>query len=594
MDAPPPPSHQQEKSNSIIGSKLLLFSIGPVQPLIAAARSTRDLWSGSYLLSTLAATGLHELQKASATIIFPDSKKHPLITLQAPSNQLHQPDLPTLLTPSLPNRFLALIPPALDPLDIAKSIRKKLKDIAEKITASITSIDHKNRFTFDHNLFLKQTTQILEIHWQTLPIDTSTQWGDQNSKTAQLLDGTKALRTFDARHTGEWKSGHTYLKDQLNGKEEAIFTVSNKLSESEIEKLSTDLRLNKQGLKPGEILGATTLIKRFWPSFYLTTLTGLPNDPDQLRKAHPMPNTHAIAQGSSEESDKSDTAAQKDKGNKYFAILAMDGDEMGQWVSGKKFTTPITQNDHTEFSKILNDFALNCAARIVSKHKGKLIYAGGDDILAMLPASTALTCARELRDAFIQIFTEKDTHKYTSIDASIGLAIAHFKSPLQDLVRTAQTAEKKAKQATKKGGHGRSAIAISILKRSGEILEWGTKWTSPGHRLLKHLIQDLDSQNLNSRFPHKLEAQLTPYLPQSQSITSDTAFEKNFPHILEKEITHTLSRNEGGQLGETQLENFTEYWNSLNGDFPHKLQLLINILRTAAWMTPNKNLKSQI
>ena len=35
------------------GKELLLFQLGPVQESIAQARSTRDLWSGSYLLSWL-------------------------------------------------------------------------------------------------------------------------------------------------------------------------------------------------------------------------------------------------------------------------------------------------------------------------------------------------------------------------------------------------------------------------------------------------------------------------------------------------------------------------------------------------------------
>lgn len=39
-------------------SSLLKFQIGPVQDFIAAARSTRDLWSGSYLLSWLVAAGI--------------------------------------------------------------------------------------------------------------------------------------------------------------------------------------------------------------------------------------------------------------------------------------------------------------------------------------------------------------------------------------------------------------------------------------------------------------------------------------------------------------------------------------------------------
>jgi hypothetical protein len=39
----------------------LKFQLGPVQEFIAAARSTRDLWSGSYVLSWLMAAGLKAL-----------------------------------------------------------------------------------------------------------------------------------------------------------------------------------------------------------------------------------------------------------------------------------------------------------------------------------------------------------------------------------------------------------------------------------------------------------------------------------------------------------------------------------------------------
>ncbi|MFS8580603.1 MAG: hypothetical protein LOD88_11335, partial [Novibacillus thermophilus] len=40
---------------------LLVFSIGPVQSFIAAARKLEDLWSGSYVLSYLAESGIKRL-----------------------------------------------------------------------------------------------------------------------------------------------------------------------------------------------------------------------------------------------------------------------------------------------------------------------------------------------------------------------------------------------------------------------------------------------------------------------------------------------------------------------------------------------------
>ncbi len=41
-----------------MSKSLLKLQIGPVQESIAQARSTRDLWSGSYLLSWLMAAGI--------------------------------------------------------------------------------------------------------------------------------------------------------------------------------------------------------------------------------------------------------------------------------------------------------------------------------------------------------------------------------------------------------------------------------------------------------------------------------------------------------------------------------------------------------
>jgi hypothetical protein len=188
-------------------------------------------------------------------------------------------------------------------------------------------------------------------------------------------------------------------------------------------------------------------------------------------------------------------------------------------------------------------------------------------------------------------------------DVSVGIAIAHFKSPLQDVVRAAQTAEKRAKRAEADGGHGRGAVAISIYKRSGEILEWGCRWSErlknestqqefpgPGEtaafRLLKMLVEELGKAgSLNARFPHKLEALLKPYLPQSASIAVCEDFEGNFAEVLALELHHCLERNEGGKLDPEQRTLFSEYWNELGEiAFSDRLNRLINLLRVAAWM----------
>ena len=53
--------------NGVLRPAFLKFQLGPVQDFIAAARSIRDLWSGSYLLSWLMAAGMKALSAEDRT-----------------------------------------------------------------------------------------------------------------------------------------------------------------------------------------------------------------------------------------------------------------------------------------------------------------------------------------------------------------------------------------------------------------------------------------------------------------------------------------------------------------------------------------------
>lgn len=62
---------------------LLVFSIGPVQSFIAAARRTQDLWMGSWLLSFLAWTAMETIAESYGpdAVIFPSLRRQPLCDL---------------------------------------------------------------------------------------------------------------------------------------------------------------------------------------------------------------------------------------------------------------------------------------------------------------------------------------------------------------------------------------------------------------------------------------------------------------------------------------------------------------------------------
>ena len=50
---------------------VLILSLGPVQGFIAAARRSRDLWSGSWLLSEISKAAAKALRDGGADLIFP-------------------------------------------------------------------------------------------------------------------------------------------------------------------------------------------------------------------------------------------------------------------------------------------------------------------------------------------------------------------------------------------------------------------------------------------------------------------------------------------------------------------------------------------
>jgi CRISPR-associated protein Cmr2 len=99
------------------GAAFLAFSLGPVQTFIAAARTVRDLWTGSYLLSWLTFQAMRPLLDAvgPAAFVFPALRGNPLLEryLREPAQGLDLVEAPKaerLLLPCLPNRFVVVVP----------------------------------------------------------------------------------------------------------------------------------------------------------------------------------------------------------------------------------------------------------------------------------------------------------------------------------------------------------------------------------------------------------------------------------------------------------------------------------------------------
>lgn len=168
--------------------------------------------------------------------------------------------------------------------------------------------------------------------------------------------------------------------------------------------------------------------------------------------------------------------------NPYYAILLADGDRMGKVIDNE---AEQGEKQHQALSKALNTFAGSVHGIVEEKYQGALVYAGGDDVLALMPLHTVLQCAKELADNFRKELNEFKDDNGESPTLSAGIVIVHHLYSLQDALRLAREAEDRAKKVP--GHPGKDALAITISKRSGDDYTIADKWDNL-YSHLEHLI----------------------------------------------------------------------------------------------------------
>jgi len=318
------------------------------------------------------------------------------------------------------------------------------------------------------------------------------------------------------------------------------------------------LKAHADGLPQGQRKVASDFLRHDGDLFYPETFTA-----ERLRDDYGVEVSEADARAGAESAVELIRTARNLQPSipppaKYYAILLMDGDHAGRWLSGtheglarfgdvlhpevraqleglnewcdllrvQRLMTPAV---HAAISEALANFALQIVRFVVEeRHCGRVVYAGGDDVLALLPLEDTLQAARELRALFsgeitfpsglapgqmdvrqrqdwAVAFGQSQTTGYLWADgeplltmgptatASIGIAVAHHTQPLDLALRAARQAERSAKE-----NYGRNALCVHLLKRSGEEWRVGTKWFYLQEEDLPDPVAQLD--DLRQRF----------------------------------------------------------------------------------------------
>src|SRR6266496_4616669 len=515
---------------SSIMEYLFLVSIGPVQDFIASARRSRDLAFGSWLLSELSKAAANKIKAENElkSLIFPAPDPQDKDSL-SPGNSLN-----------VANKIVAVIDQS--PQTMGEEVRKAI----DARLATIKNWAYAGMQDYDEQVAKAQIDDLVEFSWVALPFD-GTNYAETRETLEALMAARKNTRDF-SKVTWYSNRPKSSIDGQLesaipNGK------YPNRKDSEEVRTEKVKFLYKNYGAGPAERLSGVDLLKRkgsfqsaasgFPSTSHMATIPFLQRLKamnasqkaaiqkkwnEYIKEINNIPGSHiekvptkyaagadAII-GDCDGSllfgerlvDMMDTGYNKESmaaklkpaqealqrffdeikvpPNPYYAILRADGDRMGKVIDNQ---AKQGEKQHQALSKALNKFAGSVRKIVEEKYQGALVYAGGDDVLALMPLHTVLQCAKELADNFRQELNKFKDDNGNSPTLSAGIVIVHHLHSLQDALGLAREAEDRAKKVP--GNPDKDALAIMISKRSGDDYTIADKWDNL-YSHLEHLI----------------------------------------------------------------------------------------------------------
>lgn len=479
------------------------FTLGPVQSFVAQARRTRDYWSGSFLLSYLTGKAMMAIIDSEGRIIFPVVRNEdeeitdPLLAAMGKKQ-------PYPIVGSIPNRFIAEVPEGFKGATCTEAVKSAWQDLAENIWQRYVADVAATLGNGSYEIWQRQINNFWGISWVL-------------GERPDLLDRRKNWRShIPPEEPGDkctlmsnWQELSGYIRiDQKTAQEEFWQALKKILGHN---------------LHPDERLCSIALVKRLFPLVFkgeevaypstpylaaIPWLTSVVSDQEEQAKARDFAkSTSDKLRGTAFTFDignmdqdlakfvsldgncyfkstleneklwetwKNDKKARaslnqlkdllkefKTQPSPFYALLLMDGDLIGELLND--------ESHRNDISMAIGRFSTKVDA-IVRKNKGITVYAGGDDVAALLPMDQALGAAEALQQQYQKSFGQLELPKQASISAAI--VYAHHHTPLNQIIAKAhQVLDEKAKEAT-----GRNAVAIAVCKTGGEVITWSAPW----------------------------------------------------------------------------------------------------------------------
>lgn len=528
-----------------MGAYLVALSVGPVQGFIAAARRTRDLFFGSTLLSEISKAVAKSVEGQGGQLIVPSPK----LDLR-PNSEVN-----------VANVVLAELADG-NPREVARkakdAARERWRQFADKVFNDLKA-------AIRQDVWADQVEDVIEFYAAWAPFD-GKDYAAAYDYVSRLLAARKSCRDFLPA-----KGRQGVPKSSLDGLRESVLTEDRQNWPFEVRRL---LRV-----RPGEQLDVAGVVKRAAMTVSYPSVSRIAADPwirglqdaslEPLKNACgalsrevlPRIDTERYSQyarfpyegtvvfrsrhhefeeelGINKEEDRKalDSLGQvlsklyKDYGepDPYLAILVADGDRMGAAIR-----TLRTPEENRALSKELSCFAEK-VKEIVKKCQGVCVYSGGDDILAFVPVDWCLFCARELYEAFSGLHWPQGIQQKPTL--SVGVAIAHFLEPLEDILNGGRDAEHHAKNPRRGDGSqtSRNGLAVHLHKRSGGPIALRSNWSDGLDKRLTTMADHLCDGSIPARLAEDLYRLARVYEGWDDGSTRKEAVGKDALRVLDQ------------------------------------------------------------
>lgn len=255
--------------------------------------------------------------------------------------------------------------------------------------------------------------------------------------------------------------------------------------------------------------------------------------------------------------------------HKYFAIVNSDGDSMGECIKKLK--------DTKHLSQALLDFmtGTNGAVDMINKFGGRVVYAGGDDLLFFAPIRNKRTNQTiysliadldvEFKKCLTTNFKDEDILESDYPTMSFGVSISYYKYPMFEAKAIADDmlGQSKGWSESKK----KNNISVQFQKHSGQIFtSFLHKGCTESYKQYNSLIEkyvtnstgDAKENNFLASVMHKLREMQTLFTIALQDKESEKLLKNVFDNYFNEKV-HESYKGLFGDIQKLMLMSYKEH-----------------------------------